>query len=62
MKAVFAKLFADVNEDFDIMTQQVLEVIFHDFLIILERQCVDQLLQVNIGYHQIRLEIRLKMY
>ena len=26
---VFAKLFADVNDAFDIMTQQALEVIFH---------------------------------
>ena len=40
---VFAKLFADVNEDFDILTQHAIEVVFHAFLIILERQCVDQL-------------------
>ena len=40
---VFAKLFTDVNEHFDTMTQQALEIIFHAFLIILERQYVDQL-------------------
>ena len=33
MKTVFAKLFADVNEDFDILTQHALEVVFHAFLI-----------------------------
>ena len=50
---VFAKLFADVNEDFDIMTQQALEVIFHAFLIILERNMLINYQEVNIGYHQI---------
>ena len=35
---VFVKLFADVNENF---TQ--LEITFHAFLIILDRQCIDQL-------------------
>lgn len=37
------KIFTDVNGDFDIMIQQAPEVIFHAFLIILERQCVAQI-------------------
>ena len=37
-------LFAETNDvEFDILTQQALEVIFHAFLIILERQCAYQL-------------------
>ena len=51
---VFTKSFAVVNEDFDIMTQQALEVLFQAFLIILERQCVDNIYQeLNIGNHEI---------
>ena len=40
---VYQKLFEQTNEEFDIMTQQALEVIFHALLIILERQCTEQL-------------------
>ena len=36
-------LFKETTEEFDILTQQALEMILHAVLIILERQCVDQL-------------------
>lgn len=45
---VFVILFADVNENF---TQ--LEITFHAFLIILDRQCIDQLPGGKFGYYQI---------
>lgn len=39
---VFKKLFEDTkNDDFDVLTQQCLEVICHALVLILERQCVD---------------------
>ena len=47
---VFAKLFTDINEDFDSMTQQALEIIFHVFLMILETQCVDQFPRIKYRY------------
>lgn len=40
---VYKKLLKETSEEFDIMAQQSLKVIFHSFLIILERECVDQL-------------------
>ena len=41
---LWKKLFEETtDEEFDVLTQQALEVILHAVLIILERQCVDQL-------------------
>ena len=40
---LYDKLFESTTDSFDILTQQCLEVLFHAILIILERQCVDQL-------------------
>ena len=41
---LFYKLFEETGDtEFDVLTQQCLEVVFHAILIILERQCVDQL-------------------
>ena len=41
---LYEKLFENTNDtEFDVLTQQALEIIFHALLIILERQCVDQL-------------------
>lgn len=36
---VFPKLFLDVLENFQIMTRQALQIIFHAFLIIFEETC-----------------------
>ena len=41
---LYVKLFEDSGDcEFEVLTQQALEVIFHAILIILERQCIDQL-------------------
>ena len=40
---VSEKLFESTTADFDVLTQQCLEVALHGILIILERQCEDQL-------------------
>ena len=40
---LYKKLFEPTTDSFDILTQQCLKVLFHAILVILERQCVDQL-------------------
>ena len=40
---LWESLFKEKTEEFDVLTQQALEVILHAASIILERQCVDQL-------------------
>ena len=40
---VFDKLFQSTTESFDLLTQQCLEVLLHGVLMVLERQCADQL-------------------
>ena len=40
---LYKKLFEPTTDNFDILTQQYIEVLFHAIFIILERQCVDQL-------------------
>ena len=40
---LWEKLFEETTDEFDVLTQQALEVILHAILIIIERQCVDQL-------------------
>ena len=40
---VFDKIFWSTTESFDLLTQQCLEVLMHGVLMVLERQCADQL-------------------
>ena len=40
---LYKKLFEPTTDSFDIITQPCLQVLFHVILVILERQCIDQL-------------------
>ena len=51
---IYSSLFEETSDiEFDVLTQQALEVIFHEFLIILERHVLTSYQEESIGIHHL---------